>query len=109
PETLAVVDLDMCMERARALLMETGPSAEKLQEAQRLLNLVQNQRPQSRATVYYWRAVAYTHARLYDEAAAELRSLLDPTSFTPDDPERRSLLLSAWQLACRSRPELAQK
>ncbi|HEV3080560.1 MAG TPA: tetratricopeptide repeat protein [Gemmataceae bacterium] len=109
PETMAVVDLDMCLERARALLMQSGPAAEKVQEAQRLLNLVLKQRPETRATVYYWRAVGYTHARLYDEAAAELRGVLDPSTYLPNDEARREILLSAWQLALQSKPELAQR
>jgi len=109
PETLAVVDLDMCLERARSLLLETGPSPEKLQEAHRLLNLVLDQRPDTRAAIYYWRAVAYTHARQYDQAAAELRGVLDSSSYTPDDVQRPAILLSAWQLALRSRPELAER
>jgi tetratricopeptide (TPR) repeat protein len=104
PELLAVVDLDMCLERSCSLLMESRPAPEKLQEALRLLNLVLDQRPDSRATVYYWRAVAYTHARDYDQAAAELRGVLDPSTFTPDDAQRRAILLSAWQLALLSGP-----
>src|SRR6266851_1679602 len=72
PETLAVVSMDMCLERAGALLLQPGPSAANLREAHRLLDLVMNQRPQARAAVHYWRAVAFTHARQFDEAAAEL-------------------------------------
>ena len=66
PETLAVVDLDMCLDRAGSLLLQPGPTPEKLQEAHRLLDLVQSQRPQARAAVHYWRAVAFTHARQYN-------------------------------------------
>jgi tetratricopeptide (TPR) repeat protein len=107
PQTLALVDLEMCLERVRALLLEAGPSADKVQEAHRLLNFILSQRPTMGPVVQYWRAVAYTHARLYDEAAAELQQVLDPSAYEPDDPHRRSVLLQCWQLALRSRSELS--
>src|SRR5262249_44719650 len=72
PETLAVVNLDMCLDRAGTLLLKPKPSAEKLQEAQRLLTFILNQRPGMRAVILYWRAVAHTHTAEYDQAAAEL-------------------------------------
>jgi tetratricopeptide (TPR) repeat protein len=109
PETLAVVDLDMCLDRAGSLLLQSGPTAENLQEAHRLLDLVLAQRPERRAAVHYWRAVALTHSRQYDEAAAELRSVLDPGAYPPDDEQRRVILLPAWQLAARLHPELARR
>jgi tetratricopeptide (TPR) repeat protein len=108
PETLAVVDLDMCLERASALLLQR-PTPEKLQEAQRLLDLVMTQRPRKAPVVHYWRAVAYTHARVFDQAAAELEQLLDPNLAVPDDAERRAILLPAWQLAARLHPELKRR
>ena len=49
--------------------------------------------------VDYWRAVAHTHTRQYDEAAAELTRLLDPAHFGRDNPQRQAVLLPAWQLA----------
>jgi tetratricopeptide (TPR) repeat protein len=109
PETLAVVDLDMCLERAGSLLLQPGPTAENLAEAHRLLDLVLSQRPQARAAVHYWRAVALTHARQFDEAAAELLKVLDGGDYQPDDEQRRSVLLPAWQLAVRLHPELARR
>lgn len=109
PETLAVVDLDMCLDRAGSLLLQPGPSADHLQEANRLLDLVMNQRPQTRAAVHYWRAVALTHVRQYDAAAAELVKVLDGADYPPDDGQRRAILLPAWQLAVRLHPELARR
>ncbi|HLJ94712.1 MAG TPA: tetratricopeptide repeat protein [Gemmataceae bacterium] len=109
PETLAVVNLDMCLERAASLLLQAGPSPENLQEAHRLLDLVMNQRPQARAAVHYWRGVALTHARQFDEAAAELGKVLDPSDYSPDDLPRQTVLLSAWQLAVRLHPELSRR
>jgi tetratricopeptide (TPR) repeat protein len=107
PETMALVDLDMCLDRVASLLLKPGPTAAKLEEARRLLDLVWGQRPTMGPVVYYWRAVAFTHEHLYDEAAVELRQILDPAAYAPGDPQRRSILLPSWQLALRSRPELA--
>jgi tetratricopeptide (TPR) repeat protein len=109
PRTLAVVDLEMCLERAGTLLLEPKPSEEKLNEANRLLDLLLTQRPDLRAPVHYWRAVAFTHARRYDEAAEELRQVLDPTGYSANDPRRRAILLVAWQLALRWHSELARR
>jgi tetratricopeptide (TPR) repeat protein len=108
-ETLAVIDLDMCLDRASSLLLQPGPSAEQLQEAHRLLDLVLSQRPQMRAPVSYWRAVALTHARQYEDAAAELLRVLAPSPYPPDNRQRQSVLLPAWQLAVRLHPELARR
>jgi tetratricopeptide (TPR) repeat protein len=109
PETLAVIDLDMCLARAGSLLVQPAPRAESLREAHRLLDLVLRQRPQMRGPIHYWRAVAFTHARQYDDAATELVNVLDPGDYQPDDRERRSVLLSAWQLAIRLHPEMASR
>jgi tetratricopeptide (TPR) repeat protein len=108
PQTLAVVDLDLCLERAGSLLL-VPPNPDKLVEAHRLLDLVFKQRPDRKASVHYWRAVAHTHGRLFDQAATELLQVLDPSGYATSDQERRAVMLSAWQLAVRSRPELAQR
>jgi tetratricopeptide (TPR) repeat protein len=109
PETLALMDLDMCLERASSLLLAPRPGPEKLQEALHLLELVLNQRPELRPVVDYWRAVAHTHARAYDLAVRELEHVLDPGAFPPADPHRNSVLLQAWQLALALHPELRQR
>jgi hypothetical protein len=108
PQTLALVDFEMCLERAGSLLM-TPPTAAKLEEAERLLDLVWAQRADLRPRVHYWRAVARTHEHRYQDAAEELQQVLDPTGYTPDDAARRTVLLPAWQLALRSHPELAAR
>src|SRR5262245_23361696 len=107
-ETLQLIDLDMCLERAGALLM-TPPSPARLQEAQRLLSLVLNQRPATQPAVQYWRAIAATHTRDYDRAVAEFEVLLDPTRYSPDDPQRLAVLLLAWQLVLMLHPELNRR
>jgi hypothetical protein len=103
----------MCLDRAGALLVQPSPHADKLQEAHRLLDLVQNQRPGMKPAVRYWRAVAFTHARRYEEAADELQGILDPTGQLPEDPQRRAVLLPAWRLALQTGgtagAELAQR
>jgi tetratricopeptide (TPR) repeat protein len=109
PEVLKVLDFDMCLERAGALLLEAKPSEAKLQETHQLLDMADRHKPQARPAVHYWRSVAFTHQRRYDQAADELREVLDPTGYLPDDPYRRSILLPAWQLAVRLHPELAKR
>jgi tetratricopeptide (TPR) repeat protein len=109
PETLALVDLDLCLERAASLLLEPGPTPQKLEEAHRLLDLILSQKPAMKPRVAYWRSVAHTHARLYDQATTELEHVLDPTLYAPDDAERRSVLLPAWQLALTLHEELRRR
>src|SRR5262249_24283230 len=112
---------DFCMERVKSLLFEPGPSPEKLDEAHHLLDLVLSQRPTLRPTVDYWRAVAHTHARQYDHAAADLERVLASGACErpgtgvitaparPDDPNRQAILLEAWQLALTLHPELNRR
>src|SRR5262249_29881772 len=57
----------------------------------------------------YWRAVAYTHARKYDEAAAALESVVTPNSLTAQNPHRRAILMAAWQLALTLHPEMNRR
>lgn len=109
PETLHLIDFDLCVQRASSLLLQSGPTSEQLAEAQRLLDMVLTQRPLMRPVVHYWRAVAYTHARQHEQAAEELRQVLDPTGYAADDPFRRGILLQAWQLGLLLHPELARR
>lgn len=119
-QTLALLDFDFCMERVKTLLFEPSPSPEKLQEAHHLLDLVLSQRPTLRPTVDYWRAVAHTHARQYEQAAADLEQILasgacersgtgviDPAR--KGDPNRQAILFEAWQLALTLHPELNRR
>src|SRR5262249_28712676 len=98
PETLALVNFDLCLERAGWLLLLDHPKPEQIREAQRLLDLVESQKPALQPKCAYWRSVAFTHQRQYDRAAAELEGLLD-SERAPDTPQRRSVLFPAWQLA----------
>jgi tetratricopeptide (TPR) repeat protein len=109
PQMVSLLDFALCLERAGFLLLEPKPSQAKLEEAQRLLDLVLGQRPALRAPVHYWRAVAHTHERRYDQAADELRQVLDPRGYDAGNPERQKILLQAWLLALRLHAELARR
>jgi tetratricopeptide (TPR) repeat protein len=109
PQVLALVDFDLCLERASSLLLESGPTTAKLQEANHLLDLIETQRPAMKPAVDYWRAVAHVHARQYEPAAADLERVLGSTGSLADDPQRRSVLFSAWQLALTLHPEMNRR
>jgi tetratricopeptide (TPR) repeat protein len=109
PQTLALVDLDLCLDRAGALLLQDKPGAAQLDESHVLLDLVQRLRPQMQPRIDYWRAVAHTHARRYDEAAEELGRLLDPLHYGRDNPQRHLVLLQAFQLALTLSGELRRR
>jgi tetratricopeptide (TPR) repeat protein len=109
PPTLALVDLDLCLQRAGSLLLQPGPSTAQLDEAHRLLDLVLRLQPSIRPSVDYWRAIAHTHARRYDEAAKELEHVLDPSHYGPSNPQRHNVLLAAWQLALLLHDELRRR
>jgi tetratricopeptide (TPR) repeat protein len=109
PETLALVDFDLCLERIRSLLLEAKPTPAQLAEARHLLDLIQNHRPALQPAVLYWRAVARLHARDYDQAATDLESLLDSSQFTADDPQRAAMLFPGWQLALLLHPEMNRR
>jgi tetratricopeptide (TPR) repeat protein len=108
PQTLSLVDFDLCLDRAGSLLLEP-PAPDKLDEANRLLDLVASQRPDLEPIVDYWRAVAQMHARRPEEAAGRLERVLDPDIYGKDQSPRRSILLRAWQLALTGPEELRRR
>jgi tetratricopeptide (TPR) repeat protein len=105
PQTLALLDFELCMERVATLLLAGKPKPEHLQEAHRLLDLVSGQRPDLRPRCDYWRAVAFTHERRFDEAAAALEAVLTGEG----SPARNAVLFMAWQLALTLHPELQRR
>jgi tetratricopeptide (TPR) repeat protein len=109
PDTLALVDLDLCLARASTLLLEPKPDEAKRQEAEHLLDLVQSQRPALAPIVTYWQAVALTHAKQLEAAAGKLTQLLDPANHALDDANRKKVLLQAWLLALTLHPELNRR
>ncbi len=109
PRMRDLVDYGMCLDRVSALLLEAGPTSDQLAEANKLLDLIHNQRPLLAPVVHYWRAVAATHCKQYDDAAAELRQVLDPSRYAADDSNRAAVLAKAWQLALTLHPELNRR
>jgi tetratricopeptide (TPR) repeat protein len=99
PETLALVDLDLCLERVATLLVSGRPNPAQLEEANRLLDLVLSLKPAMRPAIDYWRAVALTHAKDYENASEALARVLDPGHSTSDDYYRNEVLLPAWRMA----------
>ena len=99
PETLALVDLDLCLDRVGMLLIHGKPTTAQMDEANRLIDLVLNLKPAMRAATDYWRAVALTHARDYEGAAEALTRVLDPAVNAPDDRHRKEVLMPAWRMA----------
>jgi tetratricopeptide (TPR) repeat protein len=107
PETLAVVNFELCLERVAWLLLQDKPKPEQVEEAHRLLDLVSGQRPAMQPRCNYWRAVACTHQGRLDEAVSALETVLaEPIQ---DTPQRRSILLQSWQLALFLHPELKRR
>jgi tetratricopeptide (TPR) repeat protein len=109
PQTLALVDLDLCMDRAGALLVQGTPTADQIRESMQLLVLVLRLRPALQPQADYWRAVAHTHARRLDEAAADLERIIDPAHYGHDNPQRQAVLFPAWQLAYVLHDELRRR
>jgi hypothetical protein len=108
PDTLALVDFDMCLSRVGSLLL-AGPKPEHLQEAHRLLDLVAGQRPAMEPACDYWRAVAFCHAHEYERAAAALERVLTPTPRNTTNKYRKEILMPAWQLALNLHPEMNRR
>jgi hypothetical protein len=109
PETLALLNFDLCVERVATLLLAGVPKPEHLEEAHRLLDLVSNQRPAMQAHCDYWRALALTHERRLDEAAASLERVLTGEGVEAGNPHRRAVLFQAWHLALMAHGELERR
>jgi tetratricopeptide (TPR) repeat protein len=108
PETLAMVNFDLCLERVAELLTNPPTPAQK-REAQRMLHLVETQRPAMTPRCIYWNAVLLLHEKQTDQAVEELSRLLDPAGNDANNPQRKAVLLQAWQLALFYGPEAVQR
>jgi tetratricopeptide (TPR) repeat protein len=106
PETLALINWSLCLERVAELLLRDRPQPAHLQEAQRMLELVAHQRPDLEPCCRYWRAVAFTHEKNFDRAAADLEALLRDAE---DTAARRSVQFPGWQLAVFLHPEMKRR
>jgi tetratricopeptide (TPR) repeat protein len=109
PQTLALVDLDLCLDRAGSLLIAGKPAPAQMDEANRLLDLIMRIAPDRKPAVDYWHAVALTHERRIDQAAIELERVIDPANHDTDQSNRQAVLLSAWQLALTLHDELRRR
>lgn len=109
PEMLQLIDLDLCLDRAAALLIQPKPAPEMQDEANRLLDLVADQRPEDEPVAAYWRAVSCLHARDYEHAAQHLERVLDPSGAYGPLASRKSVLLQAWQLALFLHAEMKRR
>jgi tetratricopeptide (TPR) repeat protein len=109
PATLGLLNFELCMERAATLLLADKPRTEQLVEAHRLLDLVASQRPATLPRCDYWQAVALTHEKRFEEAAAALTRVISGEHTEPNNPHRRAILFSAWQLAVMLHPELGRR
>jgi tetratricopeptide (TPR) repeat protein len=107
PEIIPLLNFNLCMERVAQLLLQDRPRPEQVQESHHLLDLILSQQPIMRPCCAYWRAVARTHQKQYDDAAEELSSILKLPQ--QDTPYRQSIHLAAWQLALVLHPELARR
>jgi tetratricopeptide (TPR) repeat protein len=106
PELVLLLNFQLCLERVAQLLLRERPTPAQIEEAHRLLDLIASQAPAMRPSCAYWRAVALTHQKRYDGAAAELGSILKLPQ--QDTPSRRAVHFPAWQLALVLHPELAK-
>ncbi len=109
-ETLALLDLDLCLTRVARLLWHEAPSSAQIEEVQQLLDLVSWQAPTRRPEVEYWRAVADMRQHRPEAAAERLIRLFDPQAWSDaEQPSRRKVLFPAWQLALLRSRELANR
>jgi Tetratricopeptide repeat len=106
PEILRAIDYQLCLERVAELLLRDKPQAPHLGEALRLLELIASQRTDLEPCCQYWRAVAYTHQKQFDIAAAQLEALLQSPV---DSAARRSVQFAAWHLALFLHPEMQRR
>jgi tetratricopeptide (TPR) repeat protein len=107
PDIIPLLNFNLCLERVAQLLLHDRPRPEQVQEAHHLLDLIVSQQPVMRPCCNYWRAVALTHQKKYEEAAAELGSVLKLPQ--QDTPFRQAIHFSAWQLALILHPELSRR
>ena len=112
-DTAGLLPLDFCLEQATGILIgERPPSPGEREEALRMLAVVEKQRPQTLARIMYLRAIAFTHAKQFDDAASILSELLDPAGTLAGSTlgkSRQAVLFDAWNLALRLHPELEKR
>jgi hypothetical protein len=108
-QTVGLLNFDFCLDIAQGLVIkDRAPTESERAEAARMLELVEQQRPDLLPRADYLRAVSLTHAKQFDGAAGYLARLLDPE--TPyNSVVRKAVLFPAWDLALRLHPELVKR
>jgi len=108
-QTVGLLNFDFCLDIAQGLVIrDRAPTAAEREEATRMLELVEQHRPDLLPRVDYLRTVSLTHAKAFDDAAGYLARLLDPE--TPyNTGTRKAVLFPAWDLALRLHPELVRR
>ncbi len=108
-QTVGLLNFDFCLDIAQNLVIkDRTPTERERDEAARMLELVEQHRPDLLPRADYLRAVALTHAKQFDEAAGYLERLLDPETPYGGDL-RKAVLFPAWDLALRIHPELVKR
>jgi tetratricopeptide (TPR) repeat protein len=109
PELLDLLNYHFCLDRAQNLLIgEQSPTEAQRTEADRMIDLVERKNPRLQPRTDYLRAISFTHAKRFDEAADYLGRLLDPGQ-DHDAKVRNAVLYSAWDLALRLHPEIVSR
>lgn len=108
PETMALVDCSMCLDRVGSLLASGKPDPLQHAEAQRLIDLARKLRPALAPSCDYHQCVLALHDRDIPRATTLLEGILRP----PQDhfhPSRTPILYPAWNLALSIHPEMKNR
>ena len=108
PETMALVDCDLCLDRVQSLLVSGKPSDDKVAEALRLLSLVEKLKPSLNDGTRYWRAVLALHDKNFVGAAAILLKNLNNYHISEEQLAGKYLYAS-WSLALAGHPEMKSR
>ena len=105
PDTMALVDCDLCLDRVESLLVSGKPSDEKVAEALRLLSLVEKLKPSLDYGTRYWRAVLALHDKNFVGAGVLLLKNLN-NYHVSDDQLSGKYLYASWSLALAGHAEM---
>lgn len=108
PETMALVDCDLCLDRVESLLVSGKPSDEKAAEALRLLSLVDKLKPSLDVGTRYWRAVLALHDKNIVGAGVLLLKNLN-INYVSEEQLAGKHLYASWSLALAGHPEMKAK
>ena len=106
PDILPHLNFNFCLGRI-AQVLQTKPGDADLAEVRKMLDLIAHEQAAYAPICSYWRCVAALHERNIDEAAAQLRSILQlPQDYTP---HRQAIQYQAWVLALIGHPEMNKR